>query len=420
MSNNLVDSIIILGDGKLLAVLKSGSKVYLQPPLVVDSYDNVSEISIKGRFLNNVKIDTSISSVNGYNFSDEPIETINKAVRGIAYKANSFSNGSNSKDFYFDVSDGKVDNHSVQNKFGTYKVALAGVANNDILGGGGVYVPPTADRIHQVKSDNIEDTGTKRGDYTSTTFGVTKFIDSGANFIVDSVAVGDVVMNDTTQDHSLVVSVDSATELTVKPWHHSNESNVGDSFRIAGLAAGKTGTPVIHIRIGYKEMGEELKEFIIMNGIISVPTLNSYYRITRVHQHGSTSAGYNIGLVTLTADVDATITAQIEPKKGQTQMAFVHVPYGSKGLVKEWGATMHREGAAKDALAALELVTELWGTDGENVKSNGGCSIFSELSKSFDCPISISQGTDIWIRSTSTSDTNTIISATLDVIIKKL
>jgi hypothetical protein len=324
----------------------------------------------------------------------------------------------NSQSYEFQVASGSVPGSISINKFGKFSIAASGIANNDIVDVGGIYVPPTDNRIHQIKSTSAEDAGVKRGDYVSTTFGATKLIDSNATFIADGVAVGDVVMNDTNNDHTLVVSVVSETEINVRPWHHEVSSNLGDSIRIAGLVAGKTGVPVIHITNGYSVEGVSLIEFVIMNGVVDVPTTKSYFRINRMHQHGSISTGYNIGTITATADVDSTITAQISIGNGQTEMAFQHVPIGSTGYLYGWDASIRRTGVAQDAMAGIQLLTQLWGNDGQTISGEMGISVFGSPPIVFATPKEIGGGTDLWIRCIDTSDNNTIVTAHFDIVIK--
>jgi len=69
----------------------------------------------------------------------------------------------------------------------------------------------------------------------------------------------------------------------------------------------------------------ETTEDITLNGTTNVATSNSYVIIYRlaVLTKGATSA--NVGTITATADTDATVTAQIQPSAGDTQMAIFGV-----------------------------------------------------------------------------------------------
>lgn len=309
-----------------------------------------------------------------------------------------------------DIASGKAPGVTHTNKFGKELIIASGINNVDIVGNGnGVYVPPTANRVHQVKSDNAADVGTLRGTYGSTTFNQTKLIDTGATFIADGVAIGDTVVNDTNQDHSKVLSVDSETQLTVEHWHHSLLTNVGDTFRIAG--AGGTGAVFVHIKDGEKKDGTKHTEFILLNGITNVPTLNSYFRITRSHIHGAGANKVNVGVITMIADVDTTTTIFIGPNRGQTLMAFIHVPEGKYMLMNNCYTTMFRASKVADAAADMQLMSNLWGDDSQNVEH----SLSAGNSHKFNPPKKFTQGTDVWWRSIQTTDTNSTISAGFDV-----
>lgn len=303
------------------------------------------------------------------------------------------------------------------NKFGEELVAGAGVANIDIIGNGnGVYVPPKADRIHQVKSDNIADIGVLIGTYTSTTFDQEKFIDANATFIADGVSVGDVLVNDTTQDHSLVISVDSQIQLTVEPWHHTEESNVGGSIRIA--SPGSTGAVFLHIKGGQLKDGTISTEFVLLNGTTNVPTVSPYYRITRMHIHGSGTNKTNVGKITATADVDLTVTSTITENRGQTLMAYIHVPQGKTAYMTSFYCSMFRSLKVANAMGRLQLMSNLWGGDGEVVEHTVGLGATGGFVQMDYAPYKrFTQGTDVWLRSVETTDTASRISAGFDMII---
>lgn len=106
----------------------------------------------------------------------------------------------------------------------------------------------------------------------------------------------------------------------------------------------------------------ESTEVVELNGAGAVNTVNAYVIIHRmiVLTSGATSA--NVGTITATAASDSTVTAQIQPTEGQTQMAIYGVPSTQTLYVtKFYGAVERDSPTGADVLFRL-----LWCFDVEN------------------------------------------------------
>lgn len=320
-------------------------------------------------------------------------------------------------DFGLEVAKDNVIGNSPINKWGKNPNIGTISAPEDITDIGGIYVPPTQNRTHQVKSSSVQDKGILRGSYVSTAFSQTSLIDMAATFITDGVAIGDVVINDTNQDHSIVLSIVSETQIDIEPWHHSELTNVGNSFRIAGSSG--TGAIVAHIKLGYQKDGAQLTEFVILNGTANVATTNQYYRVTRMHIHGAGIDKSNSGDITLTADIDATITAKIVAGNGQTEMAFQHIPIGYTGYIVSWNSSIYRTGAASNAMAQMQIRSNLWGVDASVLEYEQAIHVGNSPQITFNPPKKFTQGTDVWVRCNDVSDNNSIITSGFDMILVK-
>lgn len=101
---------------------------------------------------------------------------------------------------------------------------------------------------------------------------------------------------------------------------HDIKSTSGDD------ASGGIGAKTIRV-YGLPSWSDvEVSETIIMNGVSNVATANSYVIIHRLEVLTKGASGPNVGTITATAQTDGTITAQIRPIEGQTQMAIYGIP----------------------------------------------------------------------------------------------
>jgi len=287
----------------------------------------------------------------------EPIKLFAKDVdSGDFEELKAAGGGLFANDFMLQIALGNVSGYSHINKFGHNSVIDTNTDPEDVWDGGGLYVPPTAARIHQFASTDANDAGTLVHTGTITTTG-DKFTvtDTSATFQTDSVAVGDAYLNDTAFDHSVVLSIDSETQLTLRGMHDGQVNTLGDTYRIVKVAAGKTGMAVAHIKNGLDADFDFQGEFIIMNGTTNVPTVGAYVRMNRVHSDLIGSNQTNVGTITATADTDGTVTAQINPGNSQTLMAHYTVPRNKVGFIVAWDSILGKAGGTAGASAETSL-----------------------------------------------------------------
>ena len=94
-----------------------------------------------------------------------------------------------------------------------------------------------------------------------------------------------------------------------------------------------TGAQTVDI-FGLDTNYDEQNETVTLNGITNVPTVGTYQRIFRMIVRTAGSGGSNVGTITATAQVDATVTAQINPANNQTLMAIYTIPNGKRGALQ--------------------------------------------------------------------------------------
>lgn len=326
----------------------------------------------------------------------------------------------NSKTFLELVADGLVEGQSFVDKFGE---------NEDIddvfetvTSIGGLYVAPTAARVHNVASTLAADAGTLVSSGTSDSDGSDSLIDSTATFSTDGVVVGDVVVDDTNVLYGYVTAVTSETELAIGgsvkdpsstgPGRDVTGFESGVSYRVVTKAS--TGAPVMYIS-GLDGDKLKISEFVILNGAAGILTAKSYLRQSRAKVFGTGTAGA-AGTISSIAQTDGTTTLQLINGNNQTLMCVDTVPSDSYANLYSWRCALSRKvGAASSVQVRVGDFNSIgYVTRTEGLGSTGT----SRFEERFDPPLRIEGGTDIWIN--ADSDTvNTGVSAGFTMVVVK-
>lgn len=233
-------------------------------------------------------------------------------------------------------------------KFGRNPIVQT--TREDVWDGGGIWIPPTQSRIHDITSTDVDDVGSLVSSGTATDGSTTTLVDTGATFQSDGVAVGDILINDTQTSHGIISSVESETQVTVDIAMRGSVANEsGDSYRIA--TAADTGAAVIEV-CGLDSGYNTSREYVILNGTSNVATSSSFRMINRMVVRLAGVTQSNEGNITATAQTDGTLTAQININNNQTLMAVYQVPAGATGYLYAWKYSLNSSGTGANVITA--------------------------------------------------------------------
>lgn len=325
-------------------------------------------------------------------------------------------------DFMLEVAKGKVPGHSQINKYGHNPVITTASDPEDVWGGGGVYdfYFTTNQSVSAVSSD-VDDVGSLVSSGTATGGSLFTLEDTGATFITDGVAVGDVVINDTNGEWGTVNEVTSETVLThtvmtnassASPANNPNES--GDAYRVASSA--DTGAGVIHVE-GLTASGltwTVATETVILNGTTDVALSTGFVRMYRSFVLHAGSSGFNEGNISIDVDGTGEIGIYVNIGDSQTQQAIYTIPSGKTGyFLKGYVGISSGGNPANPASAQFTWRARLNnGTNGVfaikgqvEVIANGGQYWIYE----YAVPVGIPEKSDILIRCDEVSTTVGVI-----------
>jgi len=321
------------------------------------------------------------------------------------------------KEFLLEVAKGNVAGHSLVHKFG--RAPDIQTADNLIAIWAGTKGPylgfnAVAGETIEVFSSSAADAGTVLSSGTATGGSATTLIDSGATFSTDTVAVGDLVLNDTLVEEGVVTGV-TETTLTVRRMGKGGTSVSGNAYRIVTPAS--TGTSAVRLEFLLDgDFAEAPDVFVVLNGVTGVLTPNTYIRNSRMVGLGDGSGVGNVGNITARqSSTTANIFAVMPIGYSMTMIAQYTVPAGKTGYLLDWYATIaNKQSAACDVRLRFRPVGGSFQVKEEiAIDSNGS----SYVLRDYKAPKnSIESMSDIGIL--ADTDTNSVaVAAGIDVLL---
>ena len=302
--------------------------------------------------------------------------------------------------YLIQVARGHVPGHSPLVKFGDNPSIDAAEGFVTVWDGGGVYVPPSAARIHNIASTSAEDAGTIVAFGTATGGSLTSIEDSTATF--GSVAVNDMVLNDSNVQLAVVTAVVSPTELTLARSMRSPEIGEdglpnlpGDAYRVVRDAS--TGASILYIS-GLNAFFMTQTEFIVPNGLGDIATLKSYRRQNRARIF-SPANPMAVGTITSTTigETLETVSLQIINGNNQTMMTPYTIPIDKIGLLIRWWGSISKKQAATAIVilrvGQIDPNKPSYVTQPQSLSSTGT----SSFNFPFPLPLFLPGGSDIWV-----------------------
>ena len=167
---------------------------------------------------------------------------------------------------------------------------------------------------------------------------------------------------------------------------------------------------------------KEVSEIIEMNGVTTISTQNQYVIIHRIKVLTKGSLNVSAGVITATADVDLTVTAQVNIGEGQTQMAIYGIPSTQTAFVKKYYMSAIK-GSTSLALECTLLVNPEPQNELTNFLTKNTNGIVTEgtsfLPREFSPPMKVDGPAIIKLQGNS-SVANTDVSGGFDLILKDI
>jgi len=313
-------------------------------------------------------------------------------------------------DYNLELSRGNIAGQTKVHKFGRNPDIDTASGFEAVWNGGGDYTgfDAVVAETLEVFSSAAADAGTLLSSGTATGGSTTTLIDTGATFVTDTVAIGDVLINDTLVDHGIITAV-TETTITVARMQGGGTNASGNTYRVATQAS--TGTPVVKlVKLLNGSFVQQPDEYVILNGVTAVDTTATYMRCTRARCIGGDNAG------TITArqkTTTANIMMVLPIGYNSTMIACDTVPAGKSAHIDSWFASLAGKTTANmDVRLLVRKVNDVFQVQEEFALLGAGSSY---VQRSFAVPKdSIPEMSDIKVMA-DTDTNNTAIAAGFDI-----
>ena len=248
------------------------------------------------------------------------------------------------EDYLLRVAKGEIPGEIVVAKFGENSV-LGNGTQEAVWDAGGLYVPPTVAQLHDVASTDADDDGAVLSSGTTTGGARVTLIDTGATFVSDGVAAGDILLNDTEMTTANITGVTETTLTFLGGWVRVQngktgpDTRAGDAYRAVTQDGAATGASAVFI-LGQGATRTEISEFVVLNGVADVSTALEYVRQYIMIALGGNTSGAEGVVTSTTSDVAETVSMQIVNGNNRTQMAIYTVPFDKFGLIVKWWGSL--------------------------------------------------------------------------------
>lgn len=315
-------------------------------------------------------------------------------------------------EFGTEVSLGVVSNYSINTKFGRNGDIDTNSDPEDVWAGGGNYTGfnATGNENIEVLSSDADDQGSLVSSGTATGGSSTTIVDSGADFVSDGVAVGDVIVNDTVGAHGVITAV-TATTITVFRMQDKGINpilnNNGDSYRVVN--ANDTGAALVRLDLLLDEdFAEQDPVYVILNGTSGVTVTGNYMRCSRASVILAGSSDGNEGTITVRqATSTSNVFAVMPSQNNQTTIGATTVPAGKVMLLKRIRAAITRANGSPGSATVMVKARrkgEVFRAIRDFELQTGAAVEFTQIGADI-----LPGGTDIKFRVEQVSDNNTII-----------